>query len=341
MKTILRTISLIFICAFAIAISANGQDLNQTDTKGLKQGKWEKRYTNGRVRYQGQFKDGEPYGLFQYFYDNSQLQATNKHIGDRNVANHVYHKNGKIKAKGLYREMKKDSLWQYFNDRELMVLEETYIMDTLHGAQKTYFENGKLGEETNYRKGVKHGVWKKSFDDGKPWVDASYEDGNLHGSFKMYQEKGKPKVQGDYHQGIRTGAWLKFNANGSVYTQDVYRHGVLKTTKRENGEFKEYYESGIPKSVYKYRKGNKEGEFKIFYDTGEFLLVPVPGKMGGADEIVEQLVDTKVKTKGWYHLDQLNGKVTHFNEDASTLRVEVWENGTLVSTIDWEEKGNE
>ena len=341
MNTILRTISLILVFAFAIATSANSQDLNQTDANGLKQGKWEKRYQNGRVRYQGQFKDGEPTGLFQYFYDNGKLQATNKHVGDGAVANHVYHKNGKIKAKGVYREMKKDSLWQYFNDRELLVLEETYVMDTLNGAQKTYFENRRLGEETNYRKGVKQGPWKKFFDDGKPWVDASYEDGNLHGSFKMYQEKGKPKVQGKYHQVIRTGVWLNFNANGSVYTQDVYRHGVLKTTKRENGEFTDYYESEIPKSVYNYKKGNREGEFKEFYDAGEFVQEKNPGKMGGPDEFVEQLVGTKVKTKGWYHLDKFNGKVTHFNEDGSTQRVEVWENGTLVSTIDWEDKGNE
>ena len=45
--------------------------------------------------------------------------------------------------------------------------------------------------------------------------------------------------------------------------------------------------------------------------------------------------------KGWYNLDQLNGKVTYFNEDGNTQRVEVWENGELVSTIDWEAKGNE
>ena len=63
--------------------------------------------------------------------------------------------------------------------------------------------------------------------------------------------------------------------------------------------------------------------------------------MGGPDEVVEQLVGTKVKTKGWYHLDQLNGKTTHFNEDGSTERVEVWEEGKLVSTIDWEGKGND
>ncbi len=341
MKTIFRTTILILTVLLTVPFSGVSQEMNKTDANGLKQGKWQKLHQNGRIRYQGQFKDGEPYGLFQYFYDNGKLQATNNHLGDGTVANHVYHKNGKIKAKGLYREMRKDSLWQYFDEQELLVLEENYVLDTLHGAQKTFYDNKQIGEETHYRMGVKDGVWNKYFEDGKPWVVANYEDGNLHGKFKMYQDRGKPKIQGTYHLGVRTGVWLNFNTNGSVYTQDVYKAGVLKTSKPENGEFTDYYENGIPKSIYNYKKGKKEGEFKEFYNVGEFIQEKTPGKMGGPDEITEQLVGTQVKTKGWYHLGELNGKVTHFNEDGSTQRVEMWEAGKLVSTIDWEAKGNE
>ncbi len=317
------------------------QELNQTDAQGLKQGKWKKLYASGKIRYEGQFKDDRPIGLFQYFYENGELQATNNHIGNGQVANHVYHKNGKIKAKGLYREEKKDSLWQYFNEQEQLVIEETYILDTLNGPQRTYYENKQLGEETNYNRGVKQGPWVKFFDNGKPWVEASYEKGNLHGPFKMYRDAGKPKVQGKYHLGIRTGAWLKFNDNGSVHVQELYANGVLKTTKYENGEFTEYYEDEIPKSVYNYKKGMKEGEFKEFYHVGEWITTETPGKMDGPTEITEQLVGTKVKMSGWYHEDKLNGKVTYFKEDGSTERVEVWEEGALISTINWEGKPNE
>ncbi|MDC0303558.1 hypothetical protein OAL15_00960 [Flavobacteriales bacterium] len=341
MKTLIRALFISFISVSISAADLIGQSINKTDDSGLKHGKWEKRYPNGNVRYKGQFKDGEPFGVFQYFYKNGKLKATNNHVGDATVANHVYHTNGKIKAKGVYREMKKDSLWQYFNENELLVLEETYVLNTLHGVQKTYFENRQLGEETNFIMGIKDGVWNKYFEDGKPWVVANYENGNLHGKFKMYQDRGKPKVQGTYHLGVRTGVWLNFNSNGSVHTQDVYKGGLLNRSKPENGEFTEFYESVIPKSVINYKKGKKEGEFKEFYDLGELVYEETPGKMGGPDEMTEQLVGTQVKTKGWYHAGQLNGKVTHFKEDGSTQRVEVWEDGTLVSTIDWEVKGNE
>jgi len=330
----------IFMFSFLSLIVSAGsaQEFNQKDGSGLKQGKWKKLYSNDFVRYEGQFKDDKPYGLFQYYYDNGKLQATNNHIGDGTVANHVYHKNGKIKAKGLFREQKKDSLWQYFNENELLIIEETYILDTLHGAQKTYYENRQIGEETNYNHGIKAGIWKKFFDNGTPWVEASYVNGNLDGKFVMHKGDGKLKVQGNYALGIRTGVWLNFNENGSVYTQVVYNNGVLKSTKYENGEFTDYYDNEITKSIYNYKNGKREGEFKEFYNAGEWVKEETAGKFGGPDEVTEHLEGTQVKMKGWYHLDQLNGKVTYFNEDGSTQRVEVWENGTLVSTIDWEAK---
>lgn len=338
MKAVFRILFAIPLFLIATLSVADAQELNQTDANGLKQGNWKKTYSNGRVRYEGQFKDDKPFGVFHYYYEDGSLQATNNHIGDGTVASHMYHKNGKIKAKGLYREQLKDSLWQYFNDQEKLVLEETYVLDTLNGSQKTYYENGQLGEETTYNHGIKDGVWQKFFENGKPWVEATYVNGNLHGKFVMYNDDGKRKFQGTYWKGIRTGTWLIFNENGSVKTQDVYEKGVLKRQKYENGEFTEYYDNEIPKSVYNYKKGKKEGEFKEFYEKGEWVQEEIPGKMGGPDELMEHLEGTQVKVMGWYHEDQLNGKVTYYNEDGSTDRIEVYENGALVSTIDWEGK---
>jgi antitoxin component YwqK of YwqJK toxin-antitoxin module len=327
---------------FLVSFSAFGQELNQTDKNGLKQGKWKKLYKNGRVRYTGQFKDDKPVDLFQYYYENGELKATNNHIGDGTVAHHAYHKNGKIKAKGMFLEQLKDSLWQYFNENEVLILEETYRHDTLDGSQKTYYENAQLAEQQDWKMGVKHGPWFKFFEGGEPWVEAGYEEGNLHGKFVMYRDKNKRDMQGAYHQGIRTGTWMFFNDNGSVKEQQVYRHGSLQRTIPQNGEFTEYYSNDVPKSVYNYKRGKKQGEFKEFYEVGEWVRVEkTPSKPGEETEMIEELRGTQLKVRGWYNNDQLNGKVTHYNQDGSVNKVEVWEDGVLVSTIDWEAKGNE
>lgn len=335
----MRTVLSIVIATFFWSQLAVAQQFNQKDEEGLKQGNWKKLHKNGKTRYEGQFKDDKAIGLFRYYYPNGKLLATNNHQPNGTVANHVYHKNGKIKAKGVFRGQSKDSLWQYFNENEVLILEENYVLDTLHGSQKTYYENGQLAEETNFKMGVKHGVWNKFFEKGEPWVEAEYLDGNLHGKFVMFRDKNKRDVQGKYHQGIRTGTWMMFNDNGSVRTQDVYRHGSLQKQIPQNGEFTEYYGDEIPKSIYNYKQGKKQGEFKEFYNAGEWFQVEkTPSQPGEETEMIEELRGTQLKVKGWYNQDQLNGKVTYYKEDGSVEKVEVWENGELMSTIDWEGK---
>lgn len=332
----LRTLSvpLLLLCVLFGLQTALAQE-NAKDAKGRKQGPWKQLHPNGQVRYEGGFKDDRPVGLFKYYFTDGKLKATNNHAPDGSVASHHYHPNGKIQAKGVYRDQKKDSLWQYFNDREILVLEETYKQNLLHGAQRIYLDSGQLGEETHFRDSVKHGPWNKFHGNGKPWIEANYKNGNLDGPFKIWQDDGKPKVQGNYADGLRIGTWLMFNLNGSVRTQDGYVNGVMKTTRPQNGEFEEFFPSGIPKSLKTYKKGNLNGEFKEWYDKGNFETKVTPGKMGSPDEVTEELTGTQLKTKGWYTDDLLNGKVTHYREDGSTEKVEIWENGELKSTVDW------
>ena len=340
MNTVLK-----FVLSIALTLvvgSSVGQEFNQKDENGLKQGSWKKLYKNGRVRYEGQFKDDKPVGLFKYYYENGDLMATNNHIGNGTVANHVYHKNGKIKAKGVFKQQLKDSLWQYFNENEVMILEEEYRQDTVHGMQKTYYEGGQLAEEMYYKMGVKHGPWNKFFEEGEPWVEATYDMGNLHGKFVMYADKNKRDIQGKYYQGVRVGTWMIFNPNGAVKQQEVYDKGVIERVIPYNGEFTDYYENEIPKSVYNYKNGKRQGEFKEFYEMGEWVRQEkAPSRPGEEEQMVEELRGTQLKVKGWYYNDQLNGKATYYNEDGSVDRVEVWEEGELVSTIDWEAKENE
>src|SRR6201993_3238128 len=46
-----------------------GKALNRVDKLGHKQGLWEQKYANGKVRYRGHFKDDKPTGVFKYFYE--------------------------------------------------------------------------------------------------------------------------------------------------------------------------------------------------------------------------------------------------------------------------------
>ena len=48
---------------------------NVTDSKGMKQGEWRKLDANGKVIYEGQFKDNIPQGTFRYFYEDGKIRS--------------------------------------------------------------------------------------------------------------------------------------------------------------------------------------------------------------------------------------------------------------------------
>jgi len=306
--------------------------MNQTDAQGRKQGRWTKLYEDGKLRYEGTFKDGKPTGLFSYYYPDGKVEATNNHLSDgHTAAAHMYHKNGRMKAKGIYRDQKKDSLWQYYNEDQVLILEETYSREVLDGMQRSYFvTNGKPVEETTYTMGKRNGPWQRRYDNGKLWSNGSYKDDELHGDYEMNFPDGRPKMRGKYEAGMRTGVWLEFNDNGSVRTQTGFVAGVEKTVKRENGTFEEYYVSGIPKSKVTYFKGKLQGPFTEWYDKGEFKQSTRPGKEGAPPEAVEELVGTVLKRKGEYREGQLHGPVELYREDGTLERTEIYEKGTLI-----------
>jgi antitoxin component YwqK of YwqJK toxin-antitoxin module len=323
---------LLILVLVALGAAAWAQPVNQTDAQGRRQGRWTKTYEDGKLRYEGQFKDGRPAGLFTYYYPDGKVEATNNHLPDgHTAAAHMYHPNGRIKAKGLYRDQKKDSLWQFFNDDQVLVLEETYARDVLNGVQRSYFPaTGKPVEETHYTMGRRNGPWQRWYDNGKLWSKGSYTDDELDGDYEMNFPDGRPKMRGRYAQGMRTGVWLEFNDNGTVRTQTGFVAGVEKTVKRENGTFEEFYPSGITKSRVTYLKGRLHGPFTEWYDKGEFRHTTRPGKEGAPPEAVEELVGTVPRRKGEYREGQLHGPVELFREDGSTEKTEMYDRGTLI-----------
>jgi len=59
---------LLFILFFSMTLIPMALGQNRTDARGLRQGKWVGTYSNGDIRYRGQFRSGKPYGTFTYFY---------------------------------------------------------------------------------------------------------------------------------------------------------------------------------------------------------------------------------------------------------------------------------
>ena len=79
--------------------------VNHTDQKGLKQGKWVKTYESGKKRYEGYFKNNIPVGTFTYYFEREGgIMSEIVYRGETGSGfAKAYHTNGIMQAEGLYK----------------------------------------------------------------------------------------------------------------------------------------------------------------------------------------------------------------------------------------------
>jgi antitoxin component YwqK of YwqJK toxin-antitoxin module len=218
------------------------ENYNQTDSNGLKQGKWVKMWNNGMVKYQGKFKDGKPVGEFKYFYPSGKLQTVLTFSDDgRHAKNVTYSENGKKIASGEFIDKKKEGKWSYYSDIDgKLVSEENYSNGLLEGKAITYYPNtGKPFEIIEYKNGIKDGIWIKYFPEGEIMTKTFYKNGKLQGSFLNYSPEGKLLVKGEYNKGNQDGIWEFYDESGNLYRKEVYNEGrLINTISLENNKDK-------------------------------------------------------------------------------------------------------
>lgn len=201
-------LSILFFSTFLLSFA---QDVNKIDTKGRKQGPWEKVYPGTKVyMYKGQFKDDKPVGKFTYFYKSSKVKAIINHDAgtNRSVA-YFYHEEGTLMSCGIYRNMKKDSIWVNFTPSQRLSTKETFKNDSLHGMKVIFF----IPEDPN---------------DKSQRVSATfmYDNGLLHGEYKEYFLSGTVKATGQYELNKPAGIWEEFHPNGKRSALIRYKNGV-------------------------------------------------------------------------------------------------------------------
>lgn len=229
--------SLILITSFLLFchLSLSAQELNQIDGQGRKQGKWMKTYQNGVVRYEGQFRNNQPYGEFKYYFEDANVQAVTI-FSDDGVIGHTitFHENGSPMATGKYVNQKKDSTWLYYSDIDgALLAEENYSRGKLNGLSTTYYPASEtLAETIGYQDGIKHGVFKKYFPDGAIMIDGSYKNNQFDGDYTVYYSDGIIEVKGKYMEGKKIGEWEYFDETGKQITEEEYQN-VYKTIEKQ------------------------------------------------------------------------------------------------------------
>lgn len=223
--------SVLIFCALAVNTFQEEKLLNQTDSQGRKQGHWIKKYTNGKIMYEGFFRDDHPAGEFKRYYENEVLKSILVFSSDGTEAEAVlYYPNGYKASEGRYSRQQKNGKWRFFSavTEGLLISEEEYKNDKINGWQIKYYPDSVIAEKQHYSAGIKDGDWIKYHPNGSMHFKTTYENGRLNGKFEAFFENGTTEVLGQYKNNRKEGTWIIYDKNGNIKFKTEYISGMPK-----------------------------------------------------------------------------------------------------------------
>jgi antitoxin component YwqK of YwqJK toxin-antitoxin module len=313
-----------------------GKDYNAFNNAGKREGTWIRVYaSNPKVMYyKGQFKDGVPYGEFEFYQTNGKLMSKVYHLQDSTL-NEVtnFHEDGKTmlssgryegkKIEGSWKRLK-EGKWAFYSDGGLLICTEEYHNDELNGPSLTYFENGQISFERNYQNGFLNGHCVEYNPQGKVLIRWHYKNNLKHGDYLRNWPNGNKMEEGKYHEGKQDGLWNFYSENGVPEKSIVFQNGTVISTRLLKGVYTEKYPSGRVKSECEYKDFKKNGAYTEYYD-----IAPSIEGVSEGEVPVDPVDRGSIKCKATYLNDKLNGAKTYFRLDGSVEKTEMYENGIV------------
>jgi antitoxin component YwqK of YwqJK toxin-antitoxin module len=207
------------------SIAQTSKPINRKDANGNKVGKWKAFYSDGSLRYAGQFESGLPVDTFFYYYPAGQLQTIMVHVGPKSAYAKMFYSTGDLMAEGKYFEQKKDSIWQTYGADEVLVSRGGYISGAKYGRWETYYKNGKIAEVVFYENDIEVDDYRSYYDNGNVLEETQYVNGFLEGVSTFYDENGNKLLKGIYKKSMRSGKWIYYKTNGTVDKIVEYKDG--------------------------------------------------------------------------------------------------------------------
>lgn len=229
----------ILLALTLLSISALPQNL--TDEAGKKQGPWVRKYPNGKMMYEGTFKDDMPVGIFKRYTEEGILLSELNYTSGKDEASAVFYYGDGIKAaEGKYVSRNKEGLWKFWssNQPHYLICEEYYHNNTRHGLSLKYYPDSTLAEKVAWDTGNRSGEWLQYYQDGSVCLRAEFLEGKLEGPFSYYHPNGKLQYEGRYSKDHRVGDWMIFNEDGSLKQIIAYKDGVPADPKLAEQETK-------------------------------------------------------------------------------------------------------
>ncbi|MDA0840939.1 MAG: toxin-antitoxin system YwqK family antitoxin [Planctomycetota bacterium] len=185
--------------------------------------------------------------------------------------------------------------------------------DQPHGEEQFFLADGRLTRTVPYENGTMEGTEKifRASPGGKYFLYAenSWLKGEREGLQKTYHENEQVSSETLYKKGEAEGKARSFDREGKVIRECEMKDG------KPNGVLTDFWpETGKPRRVISYKKGQVQGIVKEFYSDGK-MKREVPFKKGS-----------------------MHGEEKEYEGDGTLARTRYWLNGNLVSKDEFSKK---
>ncbi|MDR1757867.1 MAG: hypothetical protein LBR51_02745 [Bacteroidales bacterium] len=208
-----------------------------------------------------------------------------------------YYPDGTKSSEGYLREGQPDGWWKSYHPRGVLMSEgnrENYLLDSIW----TFYDlEGKKILEINYRQGKKDGTRVQYLPE--EFIVEQWKADTLVGSTRTFFEDSMLKKETPYENGVPHGLEKEYDHAGMVIAVTNYYRGSM--LKREfinrkdrfgykQGKWKFFWANGLLQEEGTYQNDRKNGFFKYYDTTGQFVKV----LKYEHDMIVEDAPETKV-----------------------------------------------
>ncbi len=242
-------------------------------------------FANKKLRSKYSFKNGLLEGSYAWYYPNGQLESEGKFFNDERTGECIsYFPDGKKSMVEHYVNGKREDALTQFNDKGIMITEQVYKADQLHGKCKYYYDNKQVSWEGNEIYGQVDGYSYLYDPSGELMIRRFSENGTLlyyqyknkNGNFAdstlltnetgkilAYYQNGQKSVEYELVKGQLSGKRMEYQANGKILEDKNY------VDEQEDGVFKYYHSNGNLKSEENYLMGLKNGKHTHYHENGK------------------------------------------------------------------------
>lgn len=214
-----------------------------------KEGLWKRYWPNGAVRSEVYYENGKPHGPYKTYYANGKVEETGRwHEGKLTDRYQRYHQNGILKEDFTYdSEGNRQGKQQYYHDNGTLAVEVEMQEGIEHGVQKRYDEQGQLMEERNFDRGKSKAGGVKSYMTPQQTKAAAMSEGVIG----LGEERKTNAAQAFDPNGYN----VLYDKNGNICVTGDFMNGKLY-----NGRVFHYDSNGLKSGTEIFTRGKSNGK---------------------------------------------------------------------------------